>query len=167
MPLFSFRQGDNRMKKIWVALFVFSLFLNAGCAGLQLNYEPPTVHITSFRMLPAEGIAPRFEIGLRISNPNRTGLSPLGLSYSIEIEGHKIVSGVSNDLPDIAGYDEGEITLIATANLLNGIRLITDLMKERRDTFTYGFEAKLDTGSWRPSIQVREFGKFSFPDGPR
>ena len=147
--------------KAWAILFVFSLFFNAGCAGLQSNYESPTVNVTSFRMLPAEGLIPRFEIGLRVMNPNRTELTFHGLSYSIEVEGHKILSGVSNELPIIAGYSEGNVTLIAAANLLSGVRLIADLMNERRESFNYGFEAKLDTGGWRPAIHVREHGKFN------
>ncbi|MBC8318983.1 MAG: LEA type 2 family protein [Desulfobulbaceae bacterium] len=153
--------------KIWTTLFILSTFLISGCAGLQLNYEEPSVSVTSFKVLPSDSIAPRFEIGLRVINPNRTGLSLRGLSYSVAIEGHKIVSGVSNELPDIAGYGEGEVTLVATANLLSGIRLITDLLQERRDTFTYGFDAKLDTGSWRPAIHVQEYGEFSFSRGSR
>lgn len=149
----------NNTLKIFFAFFVF---LNAGCAGLHLNHESPTVNVTSFRMLPAEGLIPRFEIGLRVINPNRTGLTFHGLSYSIEVEGHKILTGVSKDLPDIAGYSEGDVTLIAAANLLSGVRLITDLMNERRESFSYGFEAKLDTGGWRPAIHVQEHGEFNF-----
>jgi LEA14-like dessication related protein len=154
-------------KNIWAALFIFAAFLLSGCATLQLNYETPSVSVTSFKVLPSDGIAPRFEIGLLVINPNRTGLSLRGLSYSVSIEGHNIASGVSNELPDIAGYGEGEVTLLATANLLSGIRLITDLLQKRRDTFTYGFEAKLDTGSWKPAIQIEEYGEFSFSGGAK
>ena len=113
-------------------------------------------------MLPSDNIAPRFEIGLRVLNPNRSELRLEGLSYHIEIEGHKIVSGVSNELPEIAGYSEGNIRLTATANLLSGIRLLSDLMSEKRDILKYGFDAKLDTGALSPAIHVRESGEFSF-----
>jgi hypothetical protein len=150
---------SNNILKI---LFVFFIVINAGCAGLQLNEESPTVTVTSFRMLPAEGLIPRFEIGLRIVNPNRAELTFHGLSYSIEVEGHKILSGVSNELPIIAGYNEGDVTLTATANLLSGVRLIADLMNERRESVSYGFEAKLDTGGWKPAIHIQEHGKFNF-----
>jgi len=148
--------------KTLTILFVFSIFLHAGCAGLQLHDESPTVNVTSFRMLPAEGLIPRFEIGLRVMNPNRTELTFHGLSYSVEIEGHKILSGVSNELPAIAGYSEGNVTLFAAVNLLSGVRLITDLMKERKESFSYGFKAKLDTEGWRPAIHVQEDGEFNF-----
>ena len=150
---------SNNILKI---LFVFFIFLNAGCAGLQLNNEPPTVNVTSFRMLPAEGLIPRFEIGLRVMNPNRTELSFHGLSYSVEVEGHKILSGVSNELPIIAGYSEGNVTLNAAVNLLSGVRLIADLMNEKTESFKYGFNAKLDTGGWRPALHVQEHGEFNF-----
>jgi hypothetical protein len=154
------------LRKLTIFIILLSLTITLGCAGLRPNYESPTVNITSFRLLPSDGLIPRFEIGMRVINPNRSALNLQGLSYSIEIEGHKIVTGVSNDLPHIDGYSEGNVTLVAAANLLSGIRLISELMKENRDTFTYGFEAKLDPGGWSIPFHIQEKGEFSFTEQP-
>ena len=79
----------------WVLL----LFFLSGCAGIQTGYDTPTVSLTSFRLIPGESIVPKFEIGLRIINPNRDALELDGLFYSITIEDNNILSGVAKQ-PD-------------------------------------------------------------------
>jgi len=146
-------------------LLAFSL---CGCAALQPGYEAPTVSVTSFRALPAQGGAPRFEIGLNVVNPNRQALDLAGVAYTVRLEGREILKGVANDLPKIEGYGSGEILLEASPNLFEGISLIRDLVAAPRDTFSYELEAKLDPGALRPAIRVRDAGDISLaPSGRR
>ena len=135
--------------------------LLGGCATVQREFKEPTVSVTSFRALPSKGMAPRFEIGLHVTNPNRVALELAGLSYSVSIEGHQLLTGVANELPVIEGYGEGNITLLATADLFNSISLISDLMRQPRDTFTYEIIANLDLGGIYPDIPVKKQGRVS------
>jgi len=148
---------------ILLAAFV-SVF---GCVGLEPGFETPTVGVSSFRALPSEGVAPVFEIGLHIVNPNRTALNLEGIVYSVTLNGHKVLMGASSDLPVIGAYSEGDVTLRATADLLSGIGLLASLMKEGQDTFTYELDAKLDIGSLRPRIHVQEKGEISLAGAAR
>jgi len=131
------------------------------CAGMQPGYETPTVTVNSFRALPSEGMAPKFEIGLHVINPNRQALDLAGVSYSVRLEGRELLKGVANDLPRIEGYGEGDILLEASPNLFEGMRLISDLLTSPRDTFEYELEAKLDPGALSPAIRVRDRGQVS------
>jgi len=144
-----------------VLLVIFATATLAGCAGMRPGYETPTVTVSSFRALPSEGMVPSFEIGMRVINPNRESLELKGVSYTVSLEGHELITGVGNELPVIEGYGEGDLSLTATANLFAGIRLITDLMRKQRDSFTYEFEAKLDVGTFRPAIRVTDTGEIS------
>lgn len=139
---------------------VFSLFLS-GCTMFHSDYETPSVHVTTFKALPTQGIAPRFEIGLHVINPNRQALELDGLHYIIEIEGHRILEGVSNQLPVIAAYGEGDVTLEASANIINSLRLLTDLSQQQRDHFKYEINVKLDVGALRPRLKVIKEGEIS------
>ena len=139
------------------------IFLLAGCSALQLAYEAPTVNVNSFRVLPSDGIGPRFEIGLHIINPNANALNIRGITYTIVLEGHRLITGVASDLPIIEGYSEGDILLKASADLVSGINLIADMLKEPRDTFNYELDAKLDIGGFRPNIHVVKKGELSLP----
>ncbi len=151
------------MKKPVATLhLLFLVLFFSGCAGFQYDYETPTVHITSFRPLPSEGVIPQFEIGLVVTNPNRTSLNLKGISYSVEIEGFKILTGVSNTLPTIEGYGQGEVLLAAVPNLFSGVQLLAELMNSQKESLHYAVDAKLDLGSMRRRIKTREEGTFSF-----
>jgi hypothetical protein len=136
------------------------------CAGLRPDYEAPTVTINSFRALPSQGIVPNFEIGLHVINPNREPLELLGVAYTVSLDGHELIKGVGNDLPVIAAYGEGSLTLTATPNLFAGIRFITDLMSASKESVRYELEAKLDAGTFHRAIRVRDAGDISLrPSG--
>lgn len=139
-------------------LFILCL---SGCAWLHPGYEAPTVHVTRFRALPTKGLAPRFEIGLHIVNQNRKSLQIDGLSYQVRIEKHTILSGVKNDLPVIEAYGEHEINVQVTADLINSIRLISDLSQQPRESFNYEVIAKLDVGRFMPKVNIERQGSIS------
>ena len=155
----------NNLLKLLSILLIFPA--SFGCAGLQPGYEPPAVTITSFEALPTQSIVPRFKIGLHIVNPNRTPLDLKGVSYTISIEGHKIMTGVSNKLPHIEAYGEGDVELNAAVDLFSSISLFTDLMRnQQRNTFTYAFKAKLDPGGFHPLIKVSREGELKLSGAP-
>lgn len=148
-------------------LFNFALlfiFILAGCAGMQSGYDPPSVNLTSFRLLPGDSIVPRFEVGLRILNPNRDALELEGLFYSITLENNKIISGVANELPTIEGYGEEDILLEAVVDVIGGAKLLQSLLHSQKGSIDYGFNAKLDLGSFQPPLRVSEKGEFSMSD---
>jgi LEA14-like dessication related protein len=148
-------------KAAWGVLYTALTLLICGCAQWQFSYETPAVSLSSFRLLPSEGMGPRFEMGLHVVNPNRSSLKLQGIAYTVIIEGHRILSGVANDLPVIEGYGEGDVLLNATADLLNSISLITGIFKERQDSVAYELVAKLDIGGFRPNILVEKRGEIS------
>lgn len=140
---------------------LFILFFLAGCARFTLNYEEPTVGLKTFRLIPTGGIVPTFEIGLHIINPNRDSLAVKGLFYTVTIEGHNVLAGVANDLPEIKGYEEEDITIVATVDLLSGAKLIRSLLIQPTTKFQYTFNAKLDMGTFLPTMNIVEKGQFS------
>ena len=68
--------------KGYLVTFFLALFF-FGCAGLQPSVPEPTVSINSFKVLPSNSIAPRFEINLRIVNTARTALNIEGIVYTL------------------------------------------------------------------------------------
>ena len=142
-----------------ILLFGFSL---TGCAALQNGYETPTVSITSFKAIPGEGVVPKFEIGLHIVNPNRSAIDLVGISYTVSLEGHKLLTGVSNKLPKIEAYGEGDILLEASIDFFSSIGFFADLAKNHgQESLEYRLDAKLDVGTLRPVIRVSRKGKLS------
>ena len=146
--------------RIFAVIFVGLLM--AACSTIRPVFEEPEVAITSFRVLPSSTINPQFEIGLHVVNPNAIALALRGLSYTATIEGHKILVGASNNLPEISAYGEGDVVIVASADLFNGMRLLSDLMRQPRDQFDYQLAIKLDVGAFLPAIRVVKDGLIQF-----
>lgn len=143
--------------KLFLLSVFFVLTLNA-CATMPDDFEEPSVSVTSLTPKNSAGITPQFEIILRISNPNREPLTLEGMSYTIRLDGNKVMSGVANDLPTIEPYGEAEVTLHATADLLGSFQLITGMMNQAKEHIDYEFKAKLDIGAFMPRIDVIKKG---------
>lgn len=133
------------------------LFLTS-CVTTPTDFEKPSVSVTSFTPQHSASISPKFKIVLHITNPNREPLVLEGVSYTIHLNGNKVMSGVANDLPTIEPYGEVDVKLNATANLFGGLKLFTGLVNENKEHIEYEFNAKLDVGIFRPRIEVSKKG---------
>jgi LEA14-like dessication related protein len=143
---------------------LLAIFLSAciaGCTALNPGFETPNVAVSYFKPVPGEGAVPQFEIGLRVSNPNAQALKLAGIAYTIEIEGKELIKGVGNELPTIAPYGEEEFVVTASVGLMDGLRLLQEMMNSPKDLLSYSFKAKLDPGLLQPAIRVTESGEFS------
>lgn len=149
----------SQISHLITILFIF--FSLTGCTRFTPNYEEPTVGLKTFRLIPTDGIVPTFEIGLHIINPNRDSLAVKGLFYTVAIEGHNVLAGVANNLPEIKGYGEEDITIEATVDLLSGAKLIRSLLIQPTTKFQYTFNAKLDMGTFLPTMNIVEKGQIS------
>lgn len=142
-----------------LVVFVFATL--AGCQVLG-SYERPDVNITSFNLAPrSSGAAPQFDIGIQIINPNSRPLPLRGISYALEIEGQRILSGAKPDLPQIPAYGSAEFIIQASPDLIGSARLIADLFGRQRDSLGFTFRATLDPGAIMPSIRIEESGRFN------
>lgn len=145
--------------RFFLLMAVCFLSLSA-CNTLPTDFEEPSVSVSSFTPKRSANISPQFEIVLHVTNPNRQPLALEGISYNIHLNGNKVLSGVSNDLPTIEPYGEADVVVNASADLLGGFQLITGLMADSKQQIGYEFNAKLDVGDFMPRIEVRKEGVF-------
>ena len=143
---------------------VVMLGLLSACATLSPNYEKPQVSITSFSLNPESKGIPSFNIGLRVINPNSAALPIEGMSYSVEIEGNRVLTGAEPNLPKIEGYGTADVVIQATPDLLGGMKLIQQLVSTKSDSLNYLFKAKLDVGTLMPFVNIEEKGSFDIKD---
>ena len=141
------------------------MLVMSGCAAMQPSeFEQPVVSLSSFRLLPQSNVGPRFEIGLQILNPNRKPLSFEGIYYTVSIEGYELLAGVSNELPTVEPYGQSEVLLEAGVDVIKSVQLLSSMIQQPRDQFTYSFNAKLDPGGLYPRIQIEEEGTFQLQE---
>lgn len=129
-----------------------------GCASMTAEFDPPTATLESFKVLPSEGSTPRFEIKLRIANPNKEGLDIAGIAYSVEILDKELISGVTNEVPYIDGYAEEVVTVEAGLKLFQLVRLLAGLSTETSSNLDYRFTAKIDFNGFMPTQRIEETG---------
>ena len=141
-------------------LLLMSLLVT-GCATLTEPMDPPRVSLEDFSSLPSEGAGPRFQIKLRIQNPNEQTLNIAGIGYGIELAGQEVITGVSKDIPVIEGYSEGVVTLDASLQLFKVLRLLASLGQTTADDLTYRFTAKIDFKGLIPTQRVEEEGQIT------
>ena len=149
------------MAQIRTALLLVVIALLAGCGALRPGFETPKVTVSSFRTLPSGGMLPEFEIGLSVTNPNPVSLELAGIAYTISLAGSELINGVANELPVVPAYGKEEFKLTASADLLAGARVFTDLLRSGTNRVNYAFEARLDLTGWQPTIRVRDEGEIS------
>jgi LEA14-like dessication related protein len=145
----------------FLVLICLWAFLVAGCATMRPDYVKPSVSITSFKPVSSEGFAPRFEIGMRIVNPNSVKLKLRGMSYKVFLNYFQVVEGAANKLPEVPAYGEAEFKVTGTINLLEGMRFVQELMKNENGQVDYRLQAKLDVGVMVPSIRIEKAGSFT------
>ncbi len=150
------------MKRILVILFLTLFFF--GCAGLQPSVPEPTVSINSFKVLPSNSIAPRFEINLRIVNTARTALDIEGVVYTVDLQGNRILTGVAKDIPTIESYSEANVTVSGSPDLFGSFSLLGDLMKQQGESISYEVDVSIDVGSFEPMLHTTKKGEFSLSD---
>lgn len=145
----------------WAVWFVLCMGLIGGCSTMRPGFVTPSVNITSFKPLPSEGIAPRFEMSLRVVNPNATPLSLRGMSYTLALNGFDVVDGAANTLPVVPAYGEAEFKVVATVGVFEGIRFVSDLLQHSKGQVAYTLKAKLDVGAMLPTINIEKTGNYS------
>jgi len=151
------------MHKRWKSTLAYlaALLLLSACASIAPQLDAPKINIENFRSLPAAGGAPRFEMTLRVINPNSQTLDIKGISYSVEFLGRELITGVANDIQPIEGYSEGLVTLEAGLQLFELLRLLASAGSQGDGPFEYRFLAKIDFAGLLPTQRIEESGEIA------
>lgn len=104
-----------------VSLCVLLLVLS-GCASLGGGLQPPEVSLVDLAPLPSEGFEQRFEITIRIVNPNAVALVGDGIDLRLEVNGQRFGRAISGERFEVPRLGEELVTLVATTNLLDVFR---------------------------------------------
>lgn len=144
-----------------LVLLALAALLTA-CAGLTGQIEKPRITVTSLRVLPAEGVEQRVEVGLRLLNPNDFDLDAKGLVISLGINDVPLLTGATADVPRVPAYGEALAQVTLSVNLMSGLRLVSRLMQHPDSPLQYRLEARLDLRSpmWT-RLRLTEQGEIS------
>lgn len=140
-------------------IFIGLCICLASCAAITPKLEQPTVKVSGLQLLPAQGLSQPIEVSLLITNPNDRDLTLRGMSYTVGIENFDVLSGVSDQLPTLAAYQETPVKVVVSANVLQLVRLLEHFGRNGiKENVAYHFSAKLDFSAWLPALRVNEKG---------
>ena len=130
---------------LWFRMRSFSTILLtlclAGCAHFGGGYEEPEVFLVGLRPLAVDSLEQRFEVELRILNPNETDLEIDGIDVTVELNGARLTRGVSGAPLTIPRLSDDTITLLATTTVFDLVNQI--IRSPAAQTFEYELRGKV------------------------
>ncbi len=113
----------------WVAAAAVLLALAACSAGDPVS---PQVSMVDLRLLESGVFEQRFQIDLRIGNPNDFDLPLDGLTFDLEVNGEDFARGFSNERVTVPRLGEETVSVIATTTLIDLVQQM-QLLARRGD----------------------------------
>ncbi|PVY23419.1 late embryogenesis abundant protein [Paraburkholderia silvatlantica] len=111
---------DARRSMRLFCILLCVLFWLAGCAGLM--GEPLRVSVAGLEPLQGAGMEMRFNVKLRIQNPNDTPVEFSGVSLQLDLNGQSFASGVSDQSGVVPRYGEAVIVVPLTVPAFAAVR---------------------------------------------
>ncbi|RKT27269.1 late embryogenesis abundant protein [Paraburkholderia sp. RAU2J] len=108
------------LSAIVALLMIVTLTLN-GCAGL-FGADPLRVSVAGIEPLEGQGLEMRFNVKLRVQNPNDSTVSFSGVSLDLEVNGKSFASGVSDQGGTVPRFGETVVTVPLTVPAFAAVR---------------------------------------------
>ncbi|HVY66183.1 MAG TPA: LEA type 2 family protein [Gammaproteobacteria bacterium] len=108
------------MRKLLAVMWVAAL---AGCVSLPQR-DPLSVTVAGVEPLPGEGLELRLAVRIRIQNPNDAAVEYSGAALSVDLNGRKLATGVSDSLGTVPRYGETVLTIPVTISAFNMARQV-------------------------------------------
>ena len=135
----------NKVESMSICKFIvmLSVFLLCGCTTNIQQLQDLEVSLIKIEPARSVGLSPRFNVQLLVLNPNAQDLEIEGVSLHLDIAERKILSGVSNQIPKLAGYSETSIKVQTTVNLFYLYQLLTHLSQHPSEDVQYQLKTKI------------------------
>ncbi|MDR6408133.1 LEA type 2 family protein [Paraburkholderia terricola] len=117
----SFFRALLRGRPVLLAMLavIVTLTLN-GCASLF--GDPLRVNVAGIEPLDGQGFEMRFNVKLRVQNPNESAVSFNGVSLDLELNGKPFASGVSDQIGTVPRFGETVVDVPLTVPAFAAVR---------------------------------------------
>ncbi len=148
--------------RITAPLWLLAFCAVAACTTLP-NRDPLSIDVAGIEPLPGEGLELRLAVRVRIQNPNDTAIDYSGAALSLDLNGRKLASGVSDAIGTVPRYGEAVLTIPVTVSALNMARQALGFANEQnqRDV-SYTVRGKLEGGLFG-TRRFTDEGTFELP----
>jgi LEA14-like dessication related protein len=104
------------------ALSLSLFFLGLACAHFGRGLQTPEVSLVDLLPLPSETLEQRFELRVRILNPNDEALAIDGIDLTLDLNDRRLGRALSSEELEIPRLGDEVVALVATTHLLDVLR---------------------------------------------
>ena len=106
-----------------LAAGLLGALLLGGCS-LVPKFEKPTLELVSLKLADGNLLSQRFNVRLKVLNPNDRALPVNGLRYTVEIDGKAFGKGESTRAFTLPARGEAEFDMTLDANLAGAVAAV-------------------------------------------
>ena len=142
------------------ALFLLGL---AACSTLGQR-DPLRIAVAGIEPLPGQGLEMRFNVKLRVQNPNDTAIDYNGLALDMDINGQPLASGVSSQSGSVPRYGETVLTVPVTVSAFSAVRQFWGFAEHTpTKSVPYTIHGKL-AGGLLGTVRFKDKGELTLPE---
>ena len=139
------------------------LALIMGCAALPQKAEAPRVSITAIDIVDAGVLEQRYQIKLRVQNPNDFDFVIKGIQFEIKLNGQSFVTGVSGNTVNVPRFSSAVLDLEAVSTLASLARQLQEMAENKTPAASYGITGKVHLAQPAISLPFHEEGEIKLP----
>ena len=145
------------------ALILSLLLLSLSACALFPNRDPVNINVVGIEPLTSQDLEVRFAIKLRVQNPNETAIDYNGIALDLEVNGHALASGVSDQSGTIGRFSETVVSVPVSVSAFSMLRQTLGLSQAQTlDNLPYVLRGKLAGGLFG-TVRFVDSGKLSPP----
>jgi LEA14-like dessication related protein len=116
----------------------------SGCAAFVPKLETPHLEVVGIEIVDAQLMQQRFNVRMRVQNPNDRELPIRGLDYRMQLAGEEFGEGVSNKAFTVPALGEAEFEMTVTTNLASSLLKILPKVQNGQP-LEYRLDGKVST----------------------
>jgi LEA14-like dessication related protein len=145
------------------AVILSVLLLSLSACALFPNRDPVNINVVGVEPLPSQDLEVRFAIKLRVQNPNETAIDYNGIALDLDVNGHSLASGVSDQSGSIARFSEAVVSVPVSVSAFSVLRQTLGLTQTQTlDNLPYVLRGKLSGGLFG-TMRFVDSGTLSLP----
>ncbi|CAB3750653.1 LEA type 2 family protein [Paraburkholderia humisilvae] len=134
-----------------------------GCAG-WFGQDPLRVNVAGLEPLDSQGMEVRFNLKLRIQNPNSAPVDYSGISVDLELNGKAFASGVSPASGSVPAFGEAIISVPVTVSALTALQqMFTFIDRSQHGQVEYVLRGRLAGTGVSGSTRFIDQGSLPIP----
>lgn len=141
---------------------MFLLLALTGCA-LMFDRDAPRVTVAGVEPIEGQGFELRFDVKLRVQNPNGTPINYDGVALDLELNGKPFASGVSDQRGTVSRFSETVVSVPVTVSAFAAARQALNFPDViQRGSVPYVVRGKLAGGPFG-SVRFTDSGTIKLP----